>query len=137
MNPRLVGKIALRGAIVALILATGYIHFTLGGVIFTATAAGYLALAVAMGAPIGIAHDLRWLTRLAVMAFAAGTIGAWVLQGHPVFFQSVAAKTIEVVLIGLVAAEQWIEVGSPIVVARKLLTVGTQVVGVVRAGAAA
>jgi hypothetical protein len=136
VNLRLVGKIAMRGAIVALILATGYIHYTLGGVIFTATGAGYLALAVAMAAPIGIAHDLRWLTRLAVMGFAAGTIFAWLMQGHPIFFQSVAAKSIEVVLIGLVALEEYVEVGSPIAVARKLVDLGARVVGV-RAGAAA
>jgi hypothetical protein len=136
VTPRLIGKIALRGAIVALILATGYIHYTLGGLIFTATAAGYLALAIAMAAPIGIAHDLRWLTRLAVMGFAAGTIFAWLVQGHPIFFQSVAAKTIEVALIALVAVEEYVEVGSPIVVARKLVNLGARVVGV-RAGAAA
>ncbi|MFI5226164.1 MAG: hypothetical protein ACHQ3P_05765 [Candidatus Limnocylindrales bacterium] len=136
MTPRLFGGIALRGAIVALILATGYIHYTLGGLIFTATAAGYLALAVAMVAPIGIAHDLRWLTRLTVMGFAAGTIFAWLMQGHPIFFQSVAAKTVEVALIALVAVEEWVEVGSPTVVARKLVSLGARVVGV-RAGAAA
>ena len=92
MNPRTVGSIALRGAIVALALGTAYIHFTLGGTIFLATAAGYVALAVAMVAPLGIARDVRWLTRLALMGFAAGTIGAWYIQGHPIFFQSVAAK---------------------------------------------
>lgn len=134
MNPRTVGSIALRSAIVALTLGTAYIHYTLGSTIFLATAAGYIVLAAAMVAPIGIARDARWLTRLALMGFAAGTIGAWFLQGHPIFFQAVAAKTIEVVLIGLLAVETYVEVGSPLAVARRIVNLGSRLVG---AGAAA
>ena len=40
--------IALRVAIVSLTLATAYIHFTLGSLLFLANAAGYAVLAVAM-----------------------------------------------------------------------------------------
>jgi hypothetical protein len=134
VNPRTVGSIALRGAIIALALGTAYIHYTLGGTIFVATAAGYVALAVAMVAPLGIARDVRWLTRLALAGFAAGTIGAWYFQGHPVFFQAVAAKTIEVALIGLLAVETYVEVGGPVAVARKFVNLGSRLVG---AGAAA
>lgn len=134
MNPRTVGSVALRGAIVALALGTAYIHFTLGGVQFVATAAGYVALAAAMGAPIGIARDIRWLTRLALVGFAAGTIGAWYLSGHPILFQSVAAKTIEVALIALVAVEEYVAVGGPIAVARRIFSIGSRLAG---AGAAA
>jgi hypothetical protein len=136
VNPRTVGSIALRGAIVALALGTAYIHFTLGGTIFAATAAGYVALSAAMVAPLGIARDVRWLTRLALMGFAAGTIGAWYIQGHPVFFQSIAAKSIEVALIGLLAAETYVEVGGPIAVARRFVNLGSRFVGA-GAGAAA
>jgi hypothetical protein len=96
--------------------------------------AGYVALTVAMVAPLGIARDVRWLTRLALMGFAAGTIGAWFIQGHPVFFQSVAAKTIEVVLIGALAVETYVEVGGPIAVTRRIFSLGSRLVG---AGAAA
>jgi hypothetical protein len=136
VNPRTVGSIALRSAIVALALGTAYIHFTLGGTIFLATAAGYVALSAAMVAPLGIARDVRWLTRLALMGLAAGTIGAWYFQGHPVFFQSVAAKTIEVALIGLLAVETYLEVGGPIAVARRVFGIGSRLVGA-GAGAAA
>lgn len=134
MNPRTVGSIALRSAIVALTLGTAYIHYTLGSSIFLATAAGYVVLAAAMVAPLGIAADVRWLTRLALMGFAAGTIGAWFIQGHPIFFQAVAAKTIEVALIGLLAVETYVEVGGPIAVTRRIVNLGSRLVG---AGAAA
>jgi hypothetical protein len=134
VDPRAVGSIALRSAIVALTLGTAYIHYTLGSTIFLATAAGYVVLATAMVAPLGIARDIRWLTRLALMGFAAGTIGAWFIQGHPIFFQAVTAKTIEVALIGLLAVETYVEVGGPIAVARRIFNVGSRLVG---AGAAA
>ena len=134
MNSRTAGTIALRSAIVALALGTAYIHFTLGGTIFVATAAGYVALAVAVAAPLGVARDVRWLTRLALAGFAAGTIGAWYVQGHPIFFQAVAAKAIEVALIGLLAVETYIEVGGPVAIARKFINLGSRLVG---AGAAA
>ena len=127
-TPR-VAAVALRGAIVALTLATAYIHFTLGGLMFQATAAGYVALAVAMVLPNSFASDIRWLTRLALMGFAAGVIGGWVVMGHPVFFQSVAAKTIEAALIALVAVEEYLEVGGPVAVARKLVDFGSSVFG--------
>ena len=128
------GKVVLRGAIVALTLATAYIHFTLGGLMFLATAAGYVALAGAMALPISFASNLRWLTRLALIGYTAGVIGGWVVMGHPVFFQSIAAKSIEVVLIALVAVEEYLAVGGPIAVARRLLNLGSRLVG---AGAAA
>lgn len=134
MNPRTIVPVVLRGAIVALALGTAYLHFTLGGIQFTAAAAGYVALTVAMVAPIKLARDARWLTRLALMGFAAGTIGAWYIQGHPIFFQAVAAKVIEVVLIGLVAAELYVEVGGPIAIAKRMFNLGSRLVG---AGAAA
>lgn len=127
-------KVALRGAIVALALATAYIHFTLGGVMFLAAAAGYVALAGAMVAPFSFASDLRWLTRLALIGYTAGVIGGWVVMGHPVFFQAVAAKSIEAVLIVLVAVEEYLAVGGPIAVARRLANLGSRLVG---AGAAA
>ena len=136
-TPR-IGAIALRGAIVALTLATAYIHFTLGGTMFIATAAGYAALAGAMVLPLSFASDIRWLTRLALIGYTAGVIGGWVVMGHPVFFQSIAAKSIEVVLVALVVAEEYLAVGGPVTVARKLRTVGSRITGrLVGAGAGA
>lgn len=129
MNPRTIVPVVLRGAIVALALSTAYLHFTLGGIQFVAAAAGYVALTVAMVAPLKLARDARWLTRLALMGFAAGTIGAWFIQGHPIFFQAVAAKVIEVVLIGLVAVEEYVEVGGPIAIAKRMFNLGSRLVG--------
>jgi uncharacterized membrane protein YdcZ (DUF606 family) len=134
VNPRTIGSIVLRGAIVALALGTAYIHFTLGGFQFMAAAVGYVGLTAAMVAPIKLARDARWLTRLALIGFAAGAIGAWFVQGHPIFFQAVAAKTIEVVLIGLVAIEEYADVGGPIAVVKRMFSLGSRLVG---AGAAA
>ena len=131
-----IGTAALRGAIVALTLATAYIHFTLGSLMFTATAAGYVALAGALVLPLTFANDLRWLTRLALIGYTAGVIGGWVVMGHPVFFQSIAAKSIEIVLIALVVIEEYVAVGGPRTVARKLAGLGSSVVGR-RAGAGA
>jgi hypothetical protein len=128
------GAIALRVAIVALTLTTAYIHFTLGGLMFLATAAGYAALAGAMVLPLSFARDLRWLTRLALMGYTAGVIGGWAVMGHPIFFQSIVAKSVEVVLIGLVAVELYQAVGGPVTVAHKLVAFGARLVG---AGAAA
>src|SRR5256885_16630400 len=54
---------AVRGSIVALTLATGYIHFTLGGLLFLANAAGYVSLADAMTPPLALASRYRCLIR--------------------------------------------------------------------------
>ena len=101
---------------------------------FLAAAAGYVALAGAMILPISFASDVRWLTRLALIGYTAGVIGGWVVMGHPVYFAAVAAKSIEVVLIVLVVLEQYLAVGGPIAVARRLVNLGFRLVG---AGAAA
>ena len=59
--------IVLRLAIVGLTLATGYIHSTLGGLLFTLNAVGYLVAAVALVIPLGIAVHYRWVVRLGLM----------------------------------------------------------------------
>jgi hypothetical protein len=130
--------VALRVAIIGLTLATGYIHFTLGGMLFLANAAGYVALAGAMALPISFASDLRWLTRLALMGYAAATIVGWVVMG-PRFTLAYVAKGIEIVLIALLAVEQYRTVGGPTVVARRLTGLATSVLARVRVrrGAAA
>src|SRR5688572_6623976 len=59
--------VALRVGIVGLALATGYIHSTLGGLLFTLNAVGYLVAAVAMVIPLSLAVRYRWLVRLGLM----------------------------------------------------------------------
>ena len=55
--------VAIRAAIVALALSTAYIHSTLGGLLFTLNAIGYVVAAVAMIVPLAIAVRFRWIVR--------------------------------------------------------------------------
>jgi hypothetical protein len=66
--------VAIRLVIVGLTLATGYIHSTLDGPLFTLNAIGYAVAAVAMVIPLGIATRFRWLVRLGLMGYAATAI---------------------------------------------------------------
>jgi hypothetical protein len=96
--------VAVRAAIVALTLATGYIHFTLGGLLFTLNAAGYLVAAIAMIAPLAIAVRFRWIVRVGLIGYAATAIVAWALMG-PYFTTAYVAKAIEIALIVLLVIE--------------------------------
>jgi hypothetical protein len=107
--------IALRVAIVGLTLATGYIHSTLGGVLFTLNATGYLVAAVAMVIPLSIAIRYRWVVRLGLMGYAATTIIGWAIQG-PYFTTAYIAKAIEVTLIVLLAIDFARMDGNPVTV---------------------
>ena len=118
--------IALRVAIVALTLSTAYIHSTLGGFLFLANASGYVVLAVAMVLPLTFAAELRWLTRLALMGYAAVTIVGWLIMG-PRFTLAYIAKAIEVTLIVLLAVEQYRTIGGPTAVVRRLAALAGQV----------
>ena len=112
--------IVLRVAIVALTLATAYIHSTLGGQLFILNALGYVVGAVAMVVPIDIAVRYRWLVRIGLAGYAATTIAAWVLQ--PAFFQAAyLAKGIELALIVLLAIDFARRDGNPIDRIRSLL----------------
>ena len=113
----------LRAAIVALTLTTAAIHASLGSVLFLANALGYAALAAAMIMPGPFAR-LRWLVRLALAAFTAGAIGAWLVFGAR-FPLAYLDKGLEVGLIVLLAVELWQIDGGPAGVldsARDLLT---------------
>jgi hypothetical protein len=109
--------VALRLAIVALILGTAYIHSTLGGLLFTLNAVGYVAAAVAIAVPLGIAIRFRWFVRIGLIAYAAATIIGWAIQG-PYFMTAYVAKAIEVALIALVAIDFARMDGNPINVVR-------------------
>jgi hypothetical protein len=111
------GTALIRFLVVTLTLATASIHASLGGLLFMANAIGYTTLAAAMIVP-GPIGQVRWLVRLALMGFAAATIGGWVLFGTR-FELAYIDKAIEVVLIAVVAIELWRTDGGPLAVARQ------------------
>ena len=119
-TPLRVSDVVIRAAIVGLALATGYIHSTLGGLLFILNAVGYATAAVAMIIPLALAVRFRWFIRLGLIAYAATTIVAWAIQG-PYFMTAYIAKTIEVALIVLVAVDFARHDGSPVAVVKSEL----------------
>ncbi len=109
-------SISLLVAIVALTLSTAWIHSTLGGLLFTLNALGYVAFAVALVGfflvPITIVQQLRWLPRVGLIGYAAVTILGWVLMG-PRYDMAYIAKAIEVALIALLAVDLYRTYGTP------------------------
>jgi hypothetical protein len=128
-TPFRASDVVIRAAIVALALATGYIHFTLGGLLFTLNAVGYATAAVAMVIPLALAVRFRWFVRLGLIGYALTTIIAWAIQG-PYFTTAYIAKGIEVALIVFVAIDFARMDGNPVdVVKRELAAFGTFVGG--------
>ena len=103
--------VLIRTMILALTIGTAVIHASLGGLLFLANAAGYATLALGMVLPGPFATQ-RWLIRLALAGFTAGTIGAWVLFGGR-FPLAYVDKGLEVILIGLIGIELWQVDGGP------------------------
>lgn len=100
--------VALTIPIVELALTTAYVHFTLGGLLFTANAVGYAVLAglyalgtAADGSPMG---RFTWMPRLALLGFTITTIAAYLVVG-PYFTLGWVAKGVEVALVTLVTAD--------------------------------
>ena len=112
--------VVLRLAIVGLALATGYIHSTLGGLLFTLNAIGYLVAAVAMIVPLALAVRFRWVVRAGLIGYALTTILGWAIQG-PFYSTAYLAKGIEVALIVLLAIDFARMDGNPITVIRREL----------------
>jgi hypothetical protein len=112
--------VAIRAAIVGLALATGYIHSTLGGLLFTLNALGYLVAAIAMVIPLALAVRFRWVVRLGLIGYALTTIIGWAIQG-PYYQTAYIAKAIEVALIVLVAVDFARMDGNPIAVVKREL----------------
>jgi hypothetical protein len=112
--------VVIRAAIVGLALATGYIHSTLGGLLFTLNAVGYLVAAVAIVVPLALAVRFRWVVRLGLMGYAATTIIGWAIQG-PYFTTAYIAKAIEVALIVLLAVDFARQDGNPLTVVKREL----------------
>ena len=112
--------VAIRAGIVVLALATGYIHSTLGGLLFTLNAVGYVVAAIAMIIPLALAVRFRWVVRLGLMGYAATTILGWAIQG-PYYQTAYIAKAIEVALIVLVAIDFARMDGNPVTVVKREL----------------
>ena len=108
--------IALTVAIVALTLATAYIHSTLGGMLFTLNALGYAALAVAIliGASVTLPIVVRfsWLPRIGLFGYTLATILGWVMMG-PRYEMAYLAKGIEGVLLALLVVDTFRVYGGP------------------------
>ena len=128
--------VALRVAIVGLALGTAYIHSTLGGLLFTLNALGYVVAAVAMVIPLGIAIRFRWVVRLGLMGYAAATIIGWAVQG-PYYSTAFIAKGIEVAMIALLAVDFVRADGNPVAKIRSELAAALAWVGARRASAGA
>jgi hypothetical protein len=126
--------VAIRVAIVGLALSTGYIHSTLGGLLFTLNAIGYAVAALAMIVPLALAVRFRWVIRLGLIGYALTTILGWAIQG-PYYQTAYIAKAIEVALIVLVAVDFARMDGNPITVVKRELASFAALVGN-RSGAA-
>ena len=111
-----VADTAMTAAIVELTLITAYIHFSLGGPLFTLNALGYLVLAIALTIGAARPHPLvarfSWLPRVGLAGYALATIGAYVVVG-PYFNLGWVAKGIEVAILTLLAADVVRAYGSP------------------------
>jgi hypothetical protein len=112
--------IVLRLAIVALTLATAYIHLTLGGLLFALTAFGYVAFAVALIVPIALAERFRWLLRLGLIGYTVSVIAGWVVDG-PRYDTAYVTKAIELALVALLAVDFARRDGNPVERIRQLL----------------
>jgi hypothetical protein len=119
--------VAIRATIVTLTLSTAYIHSTLGGLLFTLNALGYVVAAIAMIVPLAIAVRFRWVVRVGLVGYAATAILAWAVMG-PYFSTAYVAKAIEVALIVTLAIDFARHDGNPIAVARRELAALTNLV---------
>jgi len=112
--------VVIRIAIVGLTLGTAYIHSTLGGLLFTLNAMGYVVAAIAIVIPLGLAIRFRWFIRLGLVGYAATAIAAWAVQG-PYYTTAYIAKAIEVALITLLVVDFARLDGNPISVIKSEL----------------
>jgi hypothetical protein len=119
-TPLRLSDVVIRAAIVGLVLATGYIHLTLGGLLFTLNALGYFTAAVAMVVPLALAVRFRWFVRVGLIGYAATAIVAWAIMG-PYFQLAYIAKGIEVALIALLVIDFARMDGNPVNVVKREL----------------
>lgn len=113
LRPTSPAGLLIRAAIVGLTLATGWIHLTLGGLLFTLNGLGYLVAAAAMVAPLALATRFRWFIRLGLIGYALAAIVGWYLTG-PRYDVAYMAKAIEIGLIVLLGVEVRAYDGNPV-----------------------
>jgi hypothetical protein len=111
-------------AIVGLTLATAYIHSTLGGLLFTLNALGYLGLAalivIGAAAPVATVERFSWFPRVALIGYTLMTIAGYLVMG-PYFTLGFIAKGIEVALVTLLVVDVIRVYGSPMGLVRSAL----------------
>lgn len=117
--------VLLDAGAVALTLVTAAIHLGMGGVLFTLNAAGYLVLAAGLLVP-GPVSRIRWLVRMALLGFTAATIGGWLAFGAR-FPLAYLDKTVELVLMVVLATVIWRREGGLIGIAHRLLGIKSMV----------
>ena len=122
-SDRALGAVLTAG-IVALALTTGWIHFNLGGLLFTLNGLGYAGLAVlyviAAVAPHPLIARFSWGPRAALAGYALLTIVGWAIQG-PYYSTAYVAKAVEVALIALIVADTFRVYGGPMGLVRAAL----------------
>ena len=111
----------LHAGIVGLTLTTAAIHASLGGPLFTLNAIGYAGFTLLMILPRPFAAA-RWLVRLALLGFTMATIGGWILFGAR-FGLAYVDKSVEVVLVLVLATDIWLEDGGPVGILHRLRAV--------------
>jgi hypothetical protein len=108
--------VVLTVAIIELTLTTAYIHYSLGGLLFTLNAAGYAVLALGLALTAiksdGLIGRFGWLPRIGLAGYATLTIGAYLVIG-PFFALGWIAKAVEVAILTLLAADAALVYGSP------------------------
>jgi hypothetical protein len=123
LRSRATGAMLTTG-IVALTLATAYIHATLGGLLFTLNALGYLGLAglivIGAAAPVAVVERFSWFPRVALAGYTALTIAGYLVMG-PYFSLGFIAKGIEVALLAVLAVDVIRVYGSPMGLVRAAL----------------
>lgn len=126
-SPRDTVGMVLRVVIVVLTLATAYIHYTLGGMMFMANALGYVTLAALMVVPIPLVAQYRWVVRALLLGFTLITILGWIVMGGR-FDLAYMTKAIEVGLVAALLIEMWRYDGGPFNVLRKLIALAVTIV---------
>ncbi len=126
---------ALTSTIVALTLVTGAIHLSLGGPMFTLNALGYFALAAAFVAAAAVSHPLvarfSWIPRVALIAYAAASIVAWLVLGG-FYMLAYVTKAVEVALIVLLIVDIYRVHGGPSALVRQAVASVRWAIGLIR-----
>jgi hypothetical protein len=102
--------------IAALAITSGAIHLTLGAPMFILNAIGYFVLTAMLLVATFVDHPLvrrfAWVPRVALIGYAAASIGAWLLLGGR-YDLAYLTKGIELGIIGLLVVDLLRTYGSP------------------------